>query len=178
MKRKITKNRIKKDPSSTKPYSHIRRRSIKMKSNRTTTPREARAKRNAARREKQEKNELELNNNKDNVEECSSPENKKRNSQETPPTTLDVNNTVLPISIQDVDIQDMLKEGLSMKEIEHNVNLKAAHIKLKAQQKADRSVAVFLRTARLIEDQKAQVSSATNSNEDQSGNDCNVASQP
>lgn len=81
-------------------------------------------------------------------------------------------------SLQDMDIQDMIKEGLTMQEIERNVQAKAAHIKLKAQQKADRSVAVFLKAARMMEKQKAQVSSVTNVNEDQSGSDCKAASQP
>ena len=72
----------------------------------------------------------------------------------------------------------MMNEGLSLKEIEHNVNAKAAHIKLKAQQKADRSVAVFLKTARMLAEQNSQATSESQTNSEQYGNDCNVASQP
>ena len=77
-------------------------------------------------------------------------------------------------SVSEEDIQRMLDEGCTWEEIENNMQLKAAHMKLKAGQKGDRLIAITLRKKREALESAAQ---HEHTSTHQSGSNCDTASQ-
>ena len=81
-------------------------------------------------------------------------------------------------SLQDTDIKDMKKAGMSTDEIKHNISITAARIRMKASQKADRMLALALKLEREQEEannQNEEDNQSNNSSSSQSSSNCDAA---